>query len=263
MLTARQTVAAMLTATGLLVGGVVASNVLFPKPVVSASTLTLRSTDSIGAVIVWTKRCSGAACPTQWFLDVQRKTDGGYSTEAERVLSRTRDTVRIAKSVCADTGKLVPDTLLISVLAMGKDSAEQSNVATTKLAVRCRPLRSIERVQIAAELDTFPKANRRMVAGDWSYPIPKDRRTVMLVAQLRELKTAKDSADLRALFASLDARSDSTALPSAARVAVPVGETRSLCWLARNRYTNEVVVMGGDIIACEAPRARMQSEGSG
>lgn len=182
----------------------------FPAPIVSASTLTL-SPDSLGVVARWVRRCVGTQCPTQYEVDVQRKSAAGWTAEAHRIVSAFKDTARVMQSVCLDGSRT--DTLIVSVRALANGNATASAYARAFVPSRCRPATAVERKEAAAFADSFPDAGNRLVMTD-----------------------------------------ESTIL---------VGEARTFCWLARNRYTGAVVLVAGPADECESARLRMQSERAG
>ena len=266
MLAARDALALAVGGIGLTVSVAVAASVLFAPPTVSVSSLTLKSTDSVGLVINWTKRCIGfTTCPKSWDVTVTRKSPDGYNQESRRLRTNLKDTVRVAKPVCWDATKpLWSDTMLIGVRAVASGVVERSNAGTAKLAVRCRRSTPAEIAEGVALADTFPKENRRLAIGDWAYKIAKGERDIMRLEQMRAAKTKADSTRLKTQFDYLDTtRNDSVSNIQGGTLVTFVGYESPVCWLGRNRYTGHVEIISGDDVACEKPRARMQAERSG
>jgi len=240
---------------------------VFPVPVIGLSTLTAKTTDTVALIVQWSKRCTtGNACPTQHLVMVEHRGPNGYSEDVRRIWSgRTRDTVRIARPVCEWNQSWVSDTLSLQVQALTSANVEQSNVAQTHYVIRCRHVTAAERIEAAAFADSFPDANMRIETGDTQYRMSSVERLYWLTAQLRMQRTHADSVGTLAIFRALETADDSVRVQRTAAGAVGVtrGYTVALCWLGRNRYTNTVYVISGDVQACEPPRARMQSERSG
>ena len=269
MLTPRRAVQGLVVAVCLTVGVAaamsVAGPVIFPPPIVSASTVTLRTTsDTIGLAVAWVRRCVGGVCPPAHDLVVTRKSGGFFNREADRRVLRFKDTVRVARPTCPIAGGSSVDTMLVGVRAVGTTIIERSNAGTTVLTVRCRAVTAAELAESTAILDSFPDGARRIAMSDWAHKVPKSERDIWLVEQLRVTRTAADSVGVRATFAAIDAWPDSVrAVQGSDALQTVIGYEYAFCWLGRNRYTGAVALLDGDAVACEAPRARMQSERSG
>lgn len=254
----------MLSAIGLTVGGAAAMVILprvLPPPIVAVSSLTLQSPDTIGLVMVWTKRCmllAPATCPTRWSVEVVSKGGTGVATVAEGVLSRLRDTLRYARPTCPAW-----DTVLVRVRALSVGSVEFSNPGAAKLGVRCRPITAAETRENTAVRDTFPDGNRRVTTGDWGYKSPMADLQQQRTIKLRASKTAADSARTRREFVTDSTAPDSLRNPTADTVTVYRSYHTFLCLLGRNRYTGHIVILDGDEAACERPRAQWESTRSG
>lgn len=257
------------TAAALGVGGFFAADAtappaMFPPPILSASTVTVSAVPNRVAFLVrWVRRCAGTTCPTEYGVTAVRRSPYGYNTEHDRVTPAVRDTIAMDRGICADSGPALPDTITLSVVALGRGVVEQSNAATTKIAVRCRPLTAQERAEDRALADTFPSGpDRKIVLGDWSYKIPAKELTRIRITQLREATSATDSARIAREFVAIAAANDSLRTGVSATgdtLTMPPGMQVALCLLARNRYTGQFEVLSGNVIACEGPRARLQS----
>lgn len=239
---------------------------IFPAPIVSVSTVTLPSPDSVAVAIRWTRKCLFVAgktvCPTT--MDVMGQAQHGGTAGSIQWLSRRSrlggaDTIRMAKPVCPDTV-----TFLGSVAAEALGVIERSNRATARIAIRCRVRRASDITNGAAFVDSFPKPNRRITFGSyWGQKIPAAERAVMLTEDLRAARSAKDSADVRAKWAAVISIADSVYTPPRGDTLIAiVGFQYPICWLGKNRYTGATVIIDGDPIYCEAARAAFASERS-
>jgi len=260
--------AAVLGVGGFFAADAVAPPALFPPPVLSASTVTVNAVPNRVAFLVrWVRRCAGTTCPTEYGVTAVRRSPYGYNTEHEHVTTAVRDTVVIERGICADPpAAALPDTVSLQVVAHGRGTVEQSNAAVTKFAVRCRPLTAAERAEDRAVLDTFPAAGHKIQLGDWSYKIPAAELARIRITQLRQAKTAADSATISREFVAIAAANDSLRTGVSATgdsATIQVGMKVALCLIAKNRYTGQFEVLSGDVIACEGPRARLQSRRDG
>lgn len=89
-------------------------------------------------------------------------------------------------------------------------------------------------------------------------------RTAKLRARCRSATMAEltESAALRDTFPQGNTRLVWAPSPVAGNY-LAIGGQKSLCSLARNRYTKQVVVRGGDPVACESVRVAFEREVSG
>ena len=199
-------------------------------------------------------------CPSTY--DVRLEADYGDGTAQFSRRSRTalRDTVRFQRPLC-------PQTLRVrgQVSSVTSGAVERSSTGSSLWQViRCSEMTAAEKIEVAAMADSFPAANRRLTTSDTAEKLPKADRDVMLQDLLRASKTAADSTKHRVAYANADAAPQQIVLAQRSdTVIAQVGFNYVLCLLARNRYTGLVIVCDGDVVACEAPRARMQSERSG
>lgn len=224
----RTNVVRAILAAGALAGGagVVANTqqaVELPTPVLSLSTLTMATRDSVAVIIVYSNRCSaGGFCPSQWRV---------AATAGDEKLGHTRktlrDTMRVAKPVCPAT--LAVKAAVIADLVRATGETISSRAASASLPIVCRAQTAAEK----AELDSFPSANRKIMLGtNWMF---------------RTLNNVKDSVY--------------TVQDKPGEISVPLGYTMGpLCILKRNRYTGRVDVEGPDpALRCEAVRKAFES----
>jgi len=240
------------------------ASVIFPTPSVSISLLTVRATDSAAVIVRYSKRCAIVAGATGGPTSYDVRLNGNYGDGFAQLSRRTRtqlvDTIRFLRPLC-------PQALRVrgEVSAVNFAGAERSRAGGSLWQViRCSEMTPLERLEVAALLDSFPPGSRRITAGDVAVRLPKSERDVMLLDLLRESKTAADSAKHRAAYANADGMPDQiTHIQPLDTMVAMVGFEYKLCFLGRNRYTGAVVIIDGDVDACEAPRVRMQSERSG
>lgn len=273
MLSMRQSLGIIGGAVALAVsaGAAVAVLSILPTPSVSVSTLTLRGgtafTDSVGLAMNWTKRCTPVSnqCPSTWDVQVSAKSVDGYRTVAIAQETRLRDTLRYARTKCPLVGAPTIDTVIVTVHAAETAGAERSNAGVARTIVRCVPLTPIQKTEVLAFADSFPKGSTHIDMGVWEYKQPKRDRDIALVEQLRTTKTRSDSATLRQEWARIDSSADSvrTGVDSADRTVVWKGYGVPLCYIGQNRYTGAVVIISGSAIACEPARQQRQSARSG
>jgi hypothetical protein len=233
----------------------------FPAPVVSASTVAMRSPDSVKIAVQWVRRCAGTVCPSAYLLTATRRSPDGYSTEVERTKVNRRDTLVVARPMCSLAGAAHSDTISVAVRAAGSVVIEPSVERVTKLPVRCRPLTLAERREEAAFADSFPSANWRIVVSDWGYKLSAAERSLMRLDELRKAKTFADSAKTIRTFASVDAAPDSIfkIQHPTDSVTAQIGFKYQICLYAKNRYTQYLTLIDGDELACAAVGERLRS----
>jgi len=240
------------------------ASVTFPTPSVSISTLTIKAADSAAVVVAYSKRCASVSgvtvCPSRYDVRLQADYGDGFAQVARRSRAALRDTVRFERPMC-------PQTLRVrgEVSAVAFNGAERSRVGTSLWQViRCSPPTLAELAEMAAVQDSFPAANRRITVGDWAHKVSTAERDIMLLDLLRTARTAADSTAHRRAYGLADRAPDSVRVVQGTdTLRAAVGFEYRLCLLGRNRYTGEVVILGGDVEACEMPRTRMQAERSG
>jgi hypothetical protein len=239
------------------------ASVNFPTPSTSISTLTVKAPDSAAVVVSYTKRCTTisrvSVCPSGYDVRVVADYGGGFAQVSRRSRADLRDTVRFERPLCPQTLKVRAE-----VAAVAFNGAERSMTGTSLWQViRCSPPTPAELLAQAAVADSFPDGSRRITTGDWAFKVNKPDRDVMLLELLRSAKTATDSAKHRRDYAVTDSAPDSVYVEQGTdTLRARVGFEYRMCWLGRNRYTGMVTILDGDPIACEPPRARMQSERS-
>lgn len=235
---------------------------MFLPPTVAMSSLTLPTSDSVGLVVSWSKRCYWNTCPPAWDMTLMRQSDAGYVEEAHHRRTNTRDTIHVEKPICWDA-RLRVDTMRASVHALGRGTIEPSNAGSARLVLRCRTATPAEQREVAAYTDSFPALNRRATLQDWAYKLPVSELALLQTEQLRAAKSRADSVQVGILFTELKVAPDSIRNFLGSILTLRIGYVTTLCTLGKNRYTGAVSVLGGDERACEAPRVRMQSEHSG
>lgn len=262
---------AAVIALGLTAGGVAAvqaNAVIFPKPVVSVSTLTVPNRDYLAVVVTAFPKCvrvtGRSVCPDS--LDFRGRLQIGKDewTELEGSRSRSRngakDTLLVSKPVCPEVGRVTG-----YVAAEQRGAVERSDRGAASVAVPCRVLRAAEREAARAIEDTFPKADQAIVlASWWGQKMPAAEREIAELEDVRAAKTAADTAKARAKWADVRTGPDSLYRPPVGdTLVVHVGYGYQFCWLGRNRFTSQVEVLDGDPSRCEAARAAFQSRRSG
>ena len=238
----------------------------YPVPVLALSTLTLPNRDSVGVVINVFPKClrggrTTPACPDSLAVTVDLSSADGstrvHSYSASSVNAGVRRVFAVSKSIC-------PQQVSVNVTAaaVASDDAERSYVASKLLRVPCRALREAERVEQAALLDSFPKANRRVTTSSrFGYKLSDAAISVLALQALREARTADDSARVRERWQLIAQGADSVLMPTAAdTLNVSSGYEYHICWLGKNRYTNSVTLLAGDAARCETVRAQYESE---
>jgi len=239
-----------------------------PPPVVSASTLTVASRDSVGLVVAWNRRCAGAVCPTAWDVSVtERKTATTSMVDLafRRVTTRLRDTIRLERAACPLTQpvSVAPDTAIVTVRAVVNDASRRSDPGMYKVPLRCVSLTGNERTQALALADSYPATGSRTVVSEWGTKVTTGRQSIMRVEQMRIARTAIDSAWINRMFDSLRVAPDSVK-SSGSLTSLRLGYRYTLCELKKNRYTGQVMtVTKGDESRCERQRQAYQSERSG
>lgn len=224
----RANVVRAILAAGVVAGGAgVAAHtqqaVELPTPVLSVSTLTMATRDSVAVVIVYSNRCSvDGFCPSQW-----RVAATAGDEKLGHVRQTLRDTMRVAKPVCP--AALTVNVAVIADYVRATGVTVSSRAASRALPIVCRAKTVAE---VAAD-DSFPPANRKIVlATNWMF------RT----------DNAKDSVY--------------TVQNKPGEIQVPLGYTMGpVCWLKRNRFTGRVEVEGADpLLQCEAVRKAFESQ---
>ncbi len=204
---------------------------VIPKPIVSLSTLTPRvatvARDSVDIVVAWTKPVG--TTPTRYRVAV---TDGDVQRGVIRL--GLRDTVRIGKPVCPNASTV--RAAIVADYANGTSSTGQA-----ALAIRCR----VPTVAEAAQADSYPNADLRIVlATPYVQKMPAVWRDSVRRVQLATTRTFADSATINATWAQIAALPESVAVQQTpGKNAAPFGYRYALCALAKNRYTQRVIVV--------------------
>ncbi len=257
----RAIVALAVASGGAWAGAAQLRAVIFPPPIVSVSTITLRDPDSTAVAIRWTRKCvftgGKTVCPTSVDVLAQTQTSSGFSWLQRRSRTNLTDTVRFLKPLCPDTV-----TFLGSVAAEASGVIERSNRTTARIAVRCRVRRASDVAEGVAFADSFPKANRRITFGRyWGIKIPATERAILLTEDLRAARSLADSTAARKKWADVTAGADSVYTPPRGDTLMAlVGYQYPVCWVGKNRYTNAVVILDGDPLICEVVRTAFASE---
>lgn len=241
------------------------ASVWFPTPSVSVSTVTVAASDSAAVLVQWTKRCGTVAglrvCPTTHDVTLVGDYGDGTATLGRRCCTggALRDTIRFERPLCPMTLRVRAEVAAHALATVERSATGRSLWQT----IRCSPMTAAEQRLSAALADSFPSGARKITTGDLALRVPKAERDIMLQGLLRSATTRADSAKHRAAYAAADAGPDEVRRPQDGdTLQATVGYAYSLCLLGRNRYTGVVVLLDGFVDACEAPRARWQSQRS-